>query len=459
MSWALTDLRPPQTMPINLLLGIALLCVGSQDAPGSGAATSRLRAAATLRSALEEDRVLDETQVGLTNLLSAGQTASKQLGDSVLARALLKSTSDARWRELFDAREARRSLVRELKALRADLEFEPQVEAELPVGFPGLTPVGEIELKLYPHYRMVRADMSGSGSQSAFWKLFKHIQAGEIAMTAPVEMAWSDADREASMAFLYGSTEIGTPGPNGELEVLDIKPLAAISLGCRGDATRAGVAAARVELQRWLEARGDLVVAGELRTLGYNSPMVARERRYFEVQLPVQRMEQASDRRVILDFSDPRETQRWQPLDDSVMGGVSASRLERSASGASCFVGNMSLENNGGFASVRAPLSEGVLKNTQTLVLTCRGDGKSYKLRLRSSGSSDGVNYEARFQTEAGALTEHRFALTDFVPVWRGRRVPDARPLDAASVQSIGLMISDGQAGSFRLELRSLAAL
>jgi hypothetical protein len=73
------------------------------------------------------------------------------------------------------------------------------------------------------------------------------------------------------------------------------------------------------------------------------------------------------------------------------------------------------------------------------------GDGKSYALRLRSSGSSDGVTYAARYQTEPGVLTQHSFALTELASVWRGRRAPDAEPLDAACVQSIGLRISHGE--------------
>ncbi len=442
-----------------LLTGIALLCSAAQATPAASPYAGRSSATATLRMALTEDQVEREIPVGLASLVRAGLAASEQLGDSVLGRSLSADTHDARWRALFDPRAARKQLSRDLTRIVTDLEFEPLIEAELPAGFPAPTTVGEIELKRYPVYRMVRADVSGSGSGGAFWKLFTHIQKGDIAMTAPVEMGWSGTEREASMAFLYGSTELGATGLDGSLEVLDVEPLWAISLGCRGDATRAEVAAAHTELQRWLDARGDLVVVGALRTLAYNSPMVPRERRYFEVQLQVQPTQASDDRRVVIDFSDPREARRWQPVDDRVMGGVSASRLVYDPSGSSVFTGNLSLENNGGFASVRASLAERALERGRTLVLSCRGDGKAYKLRLRMTGAFDGVSYEARFETQAGVLTEHSFALADFVPVWRGRPVPDAGPLDGASVQNVGLMISDGQAGEFRLQVLSLAVL
>lgn len=453
---------------MHLLLDLAMLSLAIQGVQAEGQTDGRALAAETLRSALVAEGAREDSHSGLAALVRAGQTAGEQLGDSVLGRALADRVRDARWRELVDPQAARKRLASELGSALADLEFEPLVEAELPRGFPALTAVGAIELKRYPVYRMVRADMTGRGSGSAFWKLFTHIQKRDIAMTAPVEMSWSDADREAretSMAFLYGSPELGATGSDGSLEVLDSEPIWAVSLGCRGDATAATIVAARTELARWVASRGDLEVVGDLRTLAYNSPMVPSERRYFEVQLPVQLKPPPPGGRIVVDFKDPREAARWQPIDDRVMGGVSVSRLEGTSSGSSLFTGELSLESNGGFASVRAPLpgaasSSGAataLAGARELILRFRGDGKAYKLRLRTENDFDGVNYEARFQTEAGVQAERAFALADFLPVWRGRPVSDAPSLDPARVQDLGLLISERQAGRFRLELFSLA--
>ncbi len=46
------------------------------------------------------------------------------------------------------------------------------------------------------------------------------------------------------------------------------------------------------------------------------------------------------------------EQRRWYAVDDGVMGGVSQSGFRVDA-GAGCFGGEVSLENGGGFASVR----------------------------------------------------------------------------------------------------------
>lgn len=174
-------------------------------------------------------------------------------------------------------------------------------------------------------------------------------------------------------------------------------------------------------------------------------------------------MSSLPEHRLVVDFADSREAARWRSIDDRVMGGVSISRME-AASGCSLFTGELSLENQGGFASVRAPLAGaaggvGVLAGARALVLACRGDGKSYRLRLRTEPGFDGVNHEARFETRAGQRSEVTLELSAFAPVWRGRPVLDAPRLDPAAVQSLGLMLADRQVGRFRLELFTLRAL
>ena len=56
---------------------------------------------------------------------------------------------------------------------------------------------------------------------------------------------------------------------------------------------------------------------------------------------------------TLLDFSDDADIALFQPIDDVVMGGVSRSSFGRAAPGIARFSGCVSLENSGGFASVR----------------------------------------------------------------------------------------------------------
>ena len=87
----------------------------------------------------------------------------------------------------------------------------------------------------------------------------------------------------------------------------------------------------------------------------------------------------------------------WQAINDGVMGGISTGRMVESAAGLR-FEGELSLENNGGFASVRR-LVDADLSETAGVRLELRGDGRSYQFRLRQDNRWDGVAWRAGFTT------------------------------------------------------------
>ena len=87
----------------------------------------------------------------------------------------------------------------------------------------------------------------------------------------------------------------------------------------------------------------------------------------------------------LLDFSSSEVVQSFRAINDGVMGGVSTSRL-RSTGGAMVFEGEVSLENNGGFASLRGPVR--FSEESAALLLTVRGDGQRYKLTLKLDDNS-----------------------------------------------------------------------
>lgn len=140
------------------------------------------------------------------------------------------------------------------------------------------------------------------------------------------------------------------------------------------------------------------------------------------------------------------------------MGGVSRSRLRHDATGHAVFEGIVSLESNGGFASVRSrPLDLGAA-GAANYVLEVSGDGKHYKLGALVDDAFDGVSYQARFEAPIGRWSVVRLPLAEFQASFRGRGVPGAPPLDPARVRQLGLMIADRQAGAFVLRLRSIRA-
>jgi hypothetical protein len=87
------------------------------------------------------------------------------------------------------------------------------------------------------------------------------------------------------------------------------------------------------------------------------------------------------------------------------------------------------------------------------------GDGKTYKLNLRNDSGFDGVNYQAAFTPATDAWNQTFLPLTDFLPNFRGRSVPGSPSLRPEDVTQVGLMISDQQAGPFRLQVKFIEAV
>ena len=173
---------------------------------------------------------------------------------------------------------------------------------------------------------------------------------------------------------------------------------------------------------------------------------------------PVLSAQHSMNTRIIIDFSNPASSERWMPVNDVVMGGVSSSEITATDSGTAVFRGTVSLENNGGFASVRSGPAEFDMEGYAGIRLRVRGDGNDYRLRLRTTDSFDGVAYQQTFGTTAGTWITIDIPFTDFTASFRGRRVPDAPALNPSNIRQIGFLIADRQTGPFALEISAISA-
>jgi NADH dehydrogenase [ubiquinone] 1 alpha subcomplex assembly factor 1 len=153
----------------------------------------------------------------------------------------------------------------------------------------------------------------------------------------------------------------------------------------------------------------------------------------------------------LLDFSSPDVVRTFQVINDGVMGGLSTSRLNL-APGSMSFTGEVSLENNGGFASFRGPVK--FPADSTVLLLRVRGDGRRYKLTLRLDDGPRTAQYQAAFVASQEWKT-WRFQPADFHASFRGRAVA-APPVQFADVRYVGLLISDRQSGPFTIELKEI---
>lgn len=156
-------------------------------------------------------------------------------------------------------------------------------------------------------------------------------------------------------------------------------------------------------------------------------------------------------------FDSAENAGRWAIVNDSVMGGVSESGLSLSEEGTLFFAGNLSLQNNGGFASVRSASDALGINDEAGIRLTVRGDGKRYHLRLYTP-DLPGVAYEAAFQTAENDWQAIDLPFSTFKPTIRGRVLTGYGPIEPSAIEALGLMIKEYQVGAFLLEVSAIEA-
>jgi NADH dehydrogenase [ubiquinone] 1 alpha subcomplex assembly factor 1 len=156
----------------------------------------------------------------------------------------------------------------------------------------------------------------------------------------------------------------------------------------------------------------------------------------------------------LIDLNQTEEARNWFITNDSVMGGISSSKVQIKDR-VLLFTGMLSLENNGGFASIYRPIEVGTIDSNQKIILNVLGDGRRYQFRLRTDIAGP-IAYTATFQTTLQQWTRVELEKHDFKAVFRGRTVIDAPKLDFKNANRIGFMLADKRSGNFRLAIDNI---
>ena len=138
---------------------------------------------------------------------------------------------------------------------------------------------------------------------------------------------------------------------------------------------------------------------------------------------------------------EERDKLQWRVVDDGVMGGLSKGRISFGESGVVRFEGILSLENNGGFSSIRtARMEPRDLSKVEGLVVRVKGDGRTYQLRLESDARYRGswpVSFKADIATTKDKWIEVRLPFSAFKGGWRGRDLSEKK-LNPAKIERVG---------------------
>ncbi|MBK3515969.1 CIA30 family protein [Carboxylicivirga marina] len=150
---------------------------------------------------------------------------------------------------------------------------------------------------------------------------------------------------------------------------------------------------------------------------------------------------------IIFDFNKKTNIENWIIVDDVVMGGKSSGTFKLSAEGHGVFEGAISLENNGGFSSVRYRFEKTLIRESTKIILKIRGDGKKYQFRIKSN-SDDYYSYISPFST-TGEWQEIQILLKDMYPSFRGRKL-DQPNFSNDYIEEIAFLIGNNSQEEFK---------
>ncbi len=147
---------------------------------------------------------------------------------------------------------------------------------------------------------------------------------------------------------------------------------------------------------------------------------------------------------------------QWNSINDKVMGGKSKSTARLTEDAYLIFEGMVSLENNGGFASIKSSRMDNLDEDITKCTVSFQGDGKTYHLRLYPKNYRNGVAYTKTFKTTQDSVQSITIFLDEMEAHFRGTKLPDLPKLKASEIAHIGFMIKDKQEGAFQLGIQDL---
>ncbi|MDB4588077.1 CIA30 family protein [bacterium] len=159
----------------------------------------------------------------------------------------------------------------------------------------------------------------------------------------------------------------------------------------------------------------------------------------------------------LMNFQKEKEI-KMAIVDDGVMGGLSQGKMKRAENGNLLFSGTLSLENNGGFSSLRMDVGVLDLKEFSGLELKVKGDGRTYNLRFATDERfrRSPISFQSGFETKKGEWTTVRVPFSALKAGWRGMKLKTA--FDPAKIEQVGIILADKKPGAFALEVESIKA-
>lgn len=154
----------------------------------------------------------------------------------------------------------------------------------------------------------------------------------------------------------------------------------------------------------------------------------------------------------LLNASLMKTEKQWRIVIDGVMGGLSSSKAVIKDDKI-VFSGNVSLENNGGFASLRSPFKDYNFEKFAGLEIKIKGDGKRYGFSMKETTYFNGYFYTSTFETKKDEWIVIQIPFNQFKLYYYGKETNSTKKIPLNNIKEISLLIGDKQAGEFKTEI------
>lgn len=158
---------------------------------------------------------------------------------------------------------------------------------------------------------------------------------------------------------------------------------------------------------------------------------------------------------TLFNFNAECDMSNWRVVDDGVMGGLSQGQISLNEEGRAVYKGHVSLENNGGFSSLRYRTDAKDVSKFSKFCLKVKGDGKRYQFRVKGE-QGDRHSYIHYFET-TGEMQEIEINFVDMYPTFRGREL-DMPNFSGEQIVEMAFLIGNKKEQDFVLEIDEIKA-
>lgn len=152
---------------------------------------------------------------------------------------------------------------------------------------------------------------------------------------------------------------------------------------------------------------------------------------------------------LIFEFTRNCNISDWKITNDVVMGGKSNGQFFLD-DGNGVFKGEVSLENNGGFSSVKHKFESKIIADYNSIILKVKGDGKRYQFRVKSA-INQRHSFVYKFDT-SGEWQTIEILLSELYPIYRGRKL-EASNFSDKLLEEVAFLIANKKNEFFELKI------